>query len=139
MLDVYACVRVVHYVLSGRAWHRWAFRRNGCSGKRSSLLLNGSAKTVSFLRFPPLTPCHQPCIGLHTKKHQFYPHARKHTHTFSVQCRGKNLCENESSPKSRMTIVCLWFVVELIFFSWRQKKHDTWHKCQIVDEIIFLN
>lgn len=66
-------VRVAAYVLSGWGCRRWAFGRHGWSGKRSSLLLQGSAMMGSFIRFLLLGLFHQLWIGLmtHTKIFNF--------------------------------------------------------------------
>lgn len=64
-------VWLLSYVLSGGGWHRWAPGWYDCSGKRSSLLLQGSAKTVSCIRFPLLALFDQPW-HVHTHRYAIY-------------------------------------------------------------------
>lgn len=59
------CVCLLSYVTSGRGW---AFRRRGCSGISSSLLLKGSASIASFLPVLLQGPFKQTWMHKHTKR-----------------------------------------------------------------------
>lgn len=122
-------VWLLSYVLSGGGWHRWASGRYDRSGKRSSLLLQGSAKTVSCIRCPLLAPFDLPW----------------HTHTQIKSC---HFCLNlfskikifaqRSHYRNAKTGLCSSLLNWILLPVSEIIKRHVWYACQIISEFSFL-